>query len=154
MGLAFVRIVSSPSNHNPTDKASVHPGIVFQIPMPYFSAAICRDTLRISLENSTLQNTSYFVIEERNRQVQKVVISSIRFDRANLCYLIPYLRSWKQCDNLMLSQLFKYLTYIDILSNNPCQEDIFISFTYLKCNHACMNLNPETANSMQDWPFL
>ena len=39
MGLVFVRIVSSPSNHNPTDKASVHPGIVFQISIPYLVLA-------------------------------------------------------------------------------------------------------------------
>ncbi len=37
----------------------------------------------------------------------KPVISSILVDWVNLCYLIPYLRSWKHCGNLMLSQVFK-----------------------------------------------
>ena len=42
----------------------------------------------------------------------KTVISSTRADWANLCYLIPYLRSWKQCDILMLCQVFKYLAWM------------------------------------------
>ncbi len=112
MGLGFVRIVSSPSNHNPTDKASVHPGIVFQISIPYLGAGICGDTSRISLENPTLQNTNYFVIEERNQQVQKVVISSTRRDRGNLRYLIPLSQCVVLSDWLLISvlKLFKKKT--------------------------------------------
>ncbi len=124
MGLGFVRIVSSASNHNTTDKASVHPGIVFQISVSYLGAGICGDTLRISLENPTLQNTSYFVVEERNQQVQKVVISSTRRDRGNLRYLILLSKCVVLSDWLLTSALKLFEKKTNILYKLDGQDRI------------------------------
>ncbi len=71
-----------------------------------------------------LQSSGNLCELDRNQtyhQLQNPVISSIRVNRANLRYLIPYLSFSRPCDILTIPQITDLLTYLDsttVLENN------------------------------------